>query len=299
MLLTATILSLSLMSQEGTATERKNDTVIATVGEEQITEAHLKLVAMLAGQKKASLKGKVRQQYITRLVENRLVGSFMKRAKRRVKSSEVTQAVKDARLRAKADGIDLRKEVRVLGLGGKATSVELETGLLWDRYRKQAITEKMIKDRFASNRPKYDGTMVRASQILIKLSAKQTDWSSAKTQLTAIQAEVTSGKMSFEDAAKKHSQAPSAKEGGDIGFFPWVGLMPRVFSEQAFSIKEGEITQPFRSRYGAHLLKVTKVRKGDLSVEDARIMILRELEKEMWADIVEREKQQVEVRLVK
>ena len=298
MLLTAAILCLPLTSQEDAASARSNDAVIATVGKEQVTEAHLKLVALLAGQK-PDLTDKLRQQYITRLIENRLVHSFLKRAKRRVKSSELTQAVKDARLRAKADGIDLRKELKALGLSSRSLSAELETGLLWERYRKQAITPDAIKKRFESNKPKYDGTMIRASQILVKVPARQTDWSAARKTLESVRAEVTADKTSFEDAAKKHSQAPSGKTGGDMGFFPYVGLMPRVFSELAFSLKEGEITQPFRSRYGAHLLKVTKIKKGDLSLEDARLMILRELEKELWADIVRREKQQVEVRLVK
>jgi len=296
MLLMATILSLFCAPQTQANDARKNNTVIATVGTEKVTEAHLKLVALLAGQK-TDLAGKVRQQYVNRLVENRLVSNFLKRAKRKVKSSELTQAVKDARLRLKAEGIDLRKQMKALGLSSRTLSAELETGLLWERYRKQAITDDAIKARFESNRPKYDGTMVRASQILVKLPATQTDWSKAKKELEAVRTSIVAKKVSFEDAAKQHSQAPSGKDGGDIGFFPWVGLMPRAFSEHAFALKEGEVSKPFRSRYGAHLLKVTKIRKGDLSLEDARAVILRELEKQMWAGIVAREKQRTEVRL--
>ena len=62
----------------------------------------------------------------------------------------------------------------------------------------------------------------------------------------------------FTALAKELSEEPGAKEsGGDLGFFPKDRMVPE-FAEVAFSEKVGEISDPVRTQFGWHVIKVTE-----------------------------------------
>ncbi len=71
------------------------------------------------------------------------------------------------------------------------------------------------------------------------------------------------GGASFEDVARKSSQDPgSAAEGGDLGFFGR-GVMDKAFEDATFALKPKELSEPVRSAFGYHLIRLEAVRGGD------------------------------------
>lgn len=269
--------------------QRSPDTVLASAGTEKVTEAQLQLVAMLSGH--SEITAKLRSELTKRLVESRFAVRYLKRNGYKVSSAELRQAAKDARARLKAGGVDLRARMKMLKLVDSDLRRELEVGKLWNRYKVKALTTEVLRARFLERKEQYDGTRVRASQIFLKVPAgDDAAWEKAQRDLNWLRSEITAGKIGFAEAARKHSQSPSAKEGGDVGRFPYSGLMPSDFSARAFALKKGEISRPFRSRFGAHLVMVIDRNAGDLSLEDARPVIYRELEREAWDRIVAAEK---------
>jgi foldase protein PrsA len=61
----------------------------------------------------------------------------------------------------------------------------------------------------------------------------------------------------FAKLAKENSQDPaSAANGGDLGFFGKGKMVPE-FEKAAFELKAGEVSQPIRTVYGYHIIKVT------------------------------------------
>ena len=52
----------------------------------------------------------------------------------------------------------------------------------------------------------------------------------------------------------------------------------------------GEVSQPFRTRFGVHLLTVTKRRAGQLSLEDVRTQVFKVLANQEWNRIVGEER---------
>lgn len=278
-------------SQDRTPQPQALKTVVVQVGEEAITEAHIQLAAILAGQ--ATVTPRVREQLVKRLVENRLVEEFLREKKISIKRSELSLALKEAKQRIKvSQKIDLRDRLKELGLSEKDVRRELEIGKLWTRYKIARITPDQIRARFLERRQQFDGTSVRVRQVFLKVNDDEA-WSASQKKLADLRSQILNKQLTFVDAAKEYSESPSRKDGGDLGVFQYYGMMPPDFSKHAFALKEGEIGQPFRSRYGAHLIKVTKRRAGDLSLEDARSMIFLQLEREEWRRIVESQKQKL------
>jgi peptidyl-prolyl cis-trans isomerase SurA len=59
----------------------------------------------------------------------------------------------------------------------------------------------------------------------------------------------------FAALATAHSRGPGADQGGDLGFFK-KGQMAKEIDDVAFSLQPGEVSQPFRTNAGVHLIKV-------------------------------------------
>ena len=87
-------------------------------------------------------------------------------------------------------------------------------------------------------------TRVNAQHILVKTEDQ------AKEILNLIQ----QGK-SFEDLARTKSLCPSGKKGGNLGWFSH-GQMVKEFQKAAFSLKKGQISQPVKTQFGWHIIKV-------------------------------------------
>lgn len=119
-----------------------------------------------------------------------------------------------------------------------------------------AKTTAMITDADVKN--EYDALVssmkdekeVRARHILLADEAAAKD---AKKKLDE-------GK-SFEDVARDFSKDPgSAKQGGDLGYFT-KDKMVKAFADAAFAMKKGAVSDPVKSDFGWHIIKVEDIRK--------------------------------------
>lgn len=132
------------------------------------------------------------------------------------------------------------------------------------------VTQALIEEAY--NRSNKE---INASHILILVdeNAAPADTLIAFNKAKSIKEEISKG-FSFEEAAIKYSQDPSAKENkGELGYFS-VFRMVYPFECAAYTTKKGEISKPTRTRFGYHLIKVNDVRDNQGEVTVAHIMIL-------------------------
>ncbi|XOD69953.1 MAG: peptidylprolyl isomerase SurA [Sodalis sp. (in: enterobacteria)] len=105
-------------------------------------------------------------------------------------------------------------------------------------------------------------TEVHVRHILLRSSVMMSDHQ-AYTQLENIAAQIKSGLISFQDAAKQMSEDPdSVHQGGDLGWSPPDSFHPN-FRDALFHLKKGEMSPPVHSSFGWHLIQLIDTKQID------------------------------------
>jgi peptidyl-prolyl cis-trans isomerase D len=116
-----------------------------------------------------------------------------------------------------------------------------------------------MKSFYDNNKVKYSIPEQRqASHILVSSSKDKT---AAKTKAESLLKELKAG-ADFAVLAKANSDDPgSGSKGGDLGFFSR-DMMVKPFSDAAYLLKEGQLSDIVESEFGFHIIKLTAVKGG-------------------------------------
>jgi len=163
------------------------------------------------------------------------------------------------------------------------------------------IDEAKVKDFYNNNKEQFKKSeQLKASHILIKTDERSEE--EAKTKAEEILAELKEG-AKFAELAKKYSEGPSAKNGGDLGFFSKGQMVPE-FEEVAFGLKIGELSQPVKTQYGYHIIKVVDKKEAGLApFEDVKEKIksnlLQQEQQKIWQEFVKglKDKAEIEIKI--
>jgi len=108
-----------------------------------------------------------------------------------------------------------------------------------------SVTEDEIVNYYNNNKESFKtAESVKASHILVKDEKEAND----------IIKEIDNG-LAFEEAATKYSSCPSKAKGGDLGYFSKGQMVPE-FENAAFAMKEGEVSEPVKTQFGYHIIKL-------------------------------------------
>jgi len=144
-----------------------------------------------------------------------------------------------------------------------------------------SATEDEITQFYNDNSERFQKPeAVRASHILVD------EFEKAKE----IQDEIHQG-LSFEEAAQKYSTCPSRQVGGDLGEFERGKMVPE-FEEAAFNLKEGELSEPVKTQFGYHLIKLqykneARLRTIDEVREQIKQQVIRAKQEEKYFNTIE------------
>ncbi len=129
---------------------------------------------------------------------------------------------------------------------------------------KAKVSEEEVGTYFELNKQEYaTPKKVRARHILFNIGSDAEPKAIEEAQNKALNVlkEARSG-TDFGDLAKKYSDDPGSRNsGGDLGFFTR-DRMVKPFSDAAFAMKEGEISEPIRSPFGWHIIKVEAIEEA-------------------------------------
>ena len=157
------------------------------------------------------------------------------------------------------------------------------------QYREQLIAPYLKDSKITDDlvEEAYDRTRkeVNASHILVRLQPKAppADTLKAFQKILEAREKIINGSP-FEIIAKEYSQDPSVNQnGGNLGYFSAFAMV-YPFENAAYSTKVNEVSMPFKTQFGYHLVKVNDFRDSKGEVEVAHIMIKENSNDSLYAN---------------
>jgi peptidyl-prolyl cis-trans isomerase SurA len=127
---------------------------------------------------------------------------------------------------------------------------------------KVKVSDEDVKAEYAKiAKMESEDAEVHARHLLVQVSPKATadQVEAARKKAVALAEEARKPGVDFIELAKKKSEGPSAADGGDLGFFRR-GVMVPEFERAAFNLPVGGISDPIRTKFGWHVIKVEERR---------------------------------------
>lgn len=273
---------------------------IVIVNGKEIKQADLEFL-YLARSVRPELRDSVRKRFVEQLIDRALLKEFL--AERKIEAPKTILDDRVARVEKliTREGLNFDETLKELGYTRATFREEVALPLSWRTHALLAITDSAIEKYWNEHRSEFDGTTVRAAHIVKRLPRSTSDEVNAgikkelRSALSEIRKHIMSDTMTFAEAAGDHSDSPSGEDGGDLGEFAYRGRMPVEITSVAFALKPGEISEPFETRFGIHILTVTEVVPGDLGVADARPEIFHHLSGELQKRLIEQLREKAEI----
>jgi peptidyl-prolyl cis-trans isomerase C len=134
-----------------------------------------------------------------------------------------------------------------------------------------------------------ENVRIRAQHVLIRAgqNAPQSKVDSARQAAAALVDSAEAG-VDFDALARRHSQGPSASQGGDLGFFTR-DQMVDAFADAAFALSDsGDVApEPVRTRFGFHVIRLTNAGEP-MDTTKARQQMMQERRKEAFDQELEK-----------
>lgn len=123
------------------------------------------------------------------------------------------------------------------------------------------VTEAQLKERYEQDKAKYIQAETRHARHILVAVDDSTNDAKAAAEAKDLYARLKGG-ADFAALAKQFSKdTVSAEQGGDLG---WSGrdVYVKEFADKLFSMKEGELSEPVKTEFGYHIIKLEGIRAG-------------------------------------
>jgi parvulin-like peptidyl-prolyl isomerase len=252
-----------------------SDSVIARVNGEPIYQHELDRELAPAAKlldPQAALPAEVRQRALDQLIDRRLVLKYLTEQKLIASDQDVDLEIGRLKRRLEAQEKKLTEHLKAGGITEEELRRDIRWRLSWQRYLAGRLTDENLEKYFSAHRREFDGTELKVAHLLIKPAnpADPLSLEEALHKAKGIRDQIESGKLTFADACRQHSQAPTAKGGGDIGFILRHEPMPEAFSAAAFALDKDQVSEPVQTRFGIHLIQVVEIKPGQRTWQECR-----------------------------
>ena len=269
----------------------KVEGVTAVVGEYVIVEFDIDLSYQELKAQGVSTEEITRCELIGKLMEDKLYAHHAKQDSIFVSDGEITQQIdqqmefmiselgteeKVAQFYRKESIAQLRKELFEANKTIKLAA-EMQRTIIQD----VEVTPEEVRAFFYAipedERPVFSAE-VEVAQLVVEPEITAESRQKVIDQLNEWRTDIVENGSSFATKAVLYSKDGSAQKGGLIGSVRRNSPMAKEFKDQAFSLLEGEVSEPFETEFGFHILKVDKVRGQEVDVR--HIIIFPEITQE-------------------
>jgi peptidyl-prolyl cis-trans isomerase SurA len=209
---------------------------------------------------------KVREQGLNQLIDQKLTDQEIKRSNITVSEKDIDQRIEQIKAANFYTDEDMRAELAKNGLTMKDFRKQIKDQILRVKLinlevkSKAVITSTDIKNYYDNHREKYGGKKkYHLRNILMKIPAYAGDKEKLeiKAKMNSIRTRLQAGE-SFAGLAAIYSAAPSADDGGDLGWFELDALAPQL-KEVIKEMKAGEFTPVIDTDQGYQIFLVEEV----------------------------------------
>ena len=239
------------------------DRVVATVNNDVITWSELRksialenkaLLSNLSNEEKEKKIKEIEKPFLNDLIDMKLQLQQAVRLGLAVSPAETNEAINDIKKKFNLADESLIEHLKADGLTLEEYRARLSEQILLSKVIRFEVmdtilvTDKQIEEYFEANKEKYQKDVkVRIRQILF------TDTSSLQKAEEVLQ-RIRKGE-DFGKLAAEYSEDASKSFGGDLGYISR-GSMMKEIEDIAFSLKVGEVSEPFQSSRGIHIIKI-------------------------------------------
>jgi peptidyl-prolyl cis-trans isomerase C len=260
----AVLLAAAGLAPAQTPTEAPGGRVVAVVNGEPILQNELAsalgddppgILPLTAAQRRQRLV-----DALTPLIDERLRRQYFQKHGADIPAAAVDAKYAELEAAQKAKNqtmADFCRENRQTDAQVRASLREL---LQLEAYLKAKADAADLEKYFTANKDYFEKVTVRASHIVLQVppDAPAEERAAAEARLKELREQIAAGKVAFADAAREHSQCPTATKGGDLGYFTrkWMPLDEAIVAA-AYGLKPGELSGVVAGDYGLHLIQVT------------------------------------------
>ena len=259
--------------------KQKIDGVIAKVGDYIILDSDIDKSYLEISGAGGSIKDITRCQMLGKLLEDKLYAHQAVQDSLKVTDSEV-KSLMEEKLSYMVEGLGSMD--KVVQYYKKSSEEEFRT-YLFDILKEQKLTSEMQKKiieaveitpeevrNFFKTIPKDDlpafGAEMEVAQIIVTPKVSDVEKQKVIDKLKEFKKEVQEGGSSFATKAVLYSQDPGSRTTGGYYKMNRKTQFVKEFKEVAFSLAEGEISEPFETDFGYHIIYVEKIKGQDVEL---------------------------------
>jgi len=241
--------------------------VIATVNGEKIFRFYFNKRLNVFRRMNQEVTDAVKAQVVNQLTKKMLLKQFVEKQGVSASAEDIKAEIKKIAFFLQNNPANKDKPLDEIletqGSSFKELQEEVSRALALSKYLENSVTDADKKSYFEANKDAFNGAKVKASHVLIDTRNLKTEaeLEEAKKKIDIVKVQIDKG-ADFAEMAKKFSECPSAENGGDIGFFQRKGSIVEEFAVVAFAMEVGEVSEPVKTQFGYHIIKVTEKEDG-------------------------------------
>lgn len=255
------------------------ENVVARVNGDVVTSREVEReVGRVIGRRKvdAATKKRIQAGTLEQVIDRRLVHAWLERTGRGATPAEIDQLAQ----RTKKDLAERKRDwaayLHEQGLTDDEWRRETAWRIAWSRYVADQFDDAALTKYFERRRRDFDGTKIHVRHLLLRIDRDEAAETTMKlvAKATAIRDDIAAGKLTFDQAVRQDSQAPTKDNAGDLGFVTRHGDHVEAFSKAVFALEKGEISPPVVTPFGVHLIQCVEIKPGKKTLDDVREDVL-------------------------
>jgi peptidyl-prolyl cis-trans isomerase SurA len=310
------LLSVILCSFQASYAAILLDRVVAVVNKEVITWSELyKMMDNEASDQMKALKEEDRAKvykkneavFLDKLIDFRLQLQEARRIGMSVSPDEVKEAIENIKKKYSINDKLFEESLKKEGLSLEEYKKSLSDQILVSQFinreikNKIVVSEKDVNQYIAANKISADDNETfKLRQIFFKKPKDDADKKAVEEKADLVQQKLKAGE-DFSKLAAEYSEDPSGRSGGDLGYVK-KDLLAKEFIDVLVKMKAGDVSQPFWTDSGLHIIKLEE-REAPKTEEELRETVKNNLSGEQFAEKYKglikdlRQKAYIEIRL--